>query len=257
MSETSLAGESMFLSGQVALVTGAALRLGRAVSEALSAAGAGVVVHYRSSSAEAEALADQLQRNGREAWTIQADLGDADQASSLVQRASNLCGRPLDILINSASIFDPSRVLEFSLEELHANIQVNAFSPLLLCRGFAAQGTPGQIVNFLDARMVDYDREHAAYHLSKRMLHALTRMLALELAPSIRVNAVAPGLILAPPGKDEAYLEALSESVPLKRHGCAEDVVRAVLFLLQSDFVTGQVIYLDGGRNLRGNMYGG
>lgn len=257
--------EPVSLSGQVALVTGAAVRLGRAVAEALSGEGVGVVVHYRSSAQEADALVRELRADGREAWAIQADLADPDEAASLINRVTDLCGKPVDILINSASIFDPSRVLDFTLDDLHTNVQINAMSPLQLSRALAAQARQGQnvtppsrrqIVNFLDTRMVDYDREHVAYHLSKRMLHALTRMLALELAPHIRVNAVAPGLILPPPGKDQAYLQDLAHTTPLNRHGCAADVVRAVRFLLHSDFVTGQVIYLDGGRNLKGNMYG-
>lgn len=244
------------LVGQLALVTGGALRLGRAVAEALVEEGAHVVVHYRSSAREADETVARLRTKGSEAWALQADLEDPAQAGRLVERAAEVAGKPVDIVINSASIFDPSRVLEFDDAELARNIQINAFAPLQLCRGLAAQNRPGQIINFLDTRMVDYDREHAAYHLSKRMLHAITRMLALELAPDIRVNAVAPGLILPPPGKDESYLAELVESVPLKRHGSAQDVVRAVRFLLHSNFVTGQVIYLDGGRNLRGNMYG-
>ncbi len=248
---------SSSIAGQVALVTGAAVRLGRHVAEALADEGVHVVVHYRSSSRDADELVERLMAKGVEAWGVQADLADPAQAASLIQRARHACSRPVEILINSASIFDPSNVLGFTADELSQNIQVNAFAPLQLCRAMAAQGRQGQIVNFLDTRIVDYDRNNAAYHLSKRMLHAITRMLALELAPDIRVNAVAPGLILPPPGQDESYLKNLVDSVPLRRHGSAQDVVRAVRFLLHSDFVTGQVIYLDGGRNLKGNMYGG
>jgi pteridine reductase len=248
---------SSALAGQVALVTGAAVRLGRHVAEALAEEGVHVVVHYRSSYRQAGELVERLMARGVEAWAVQADLADPTQAAALFAGARRTCSRPIGILVNSASIFVPSKVLSFSAAELAHNVQVNAFAPLQLCRSMAAEGQPGQIVNFLDTRVVDHDRDHAAYHLSKRMLHTMTRMLALELAPSIRVNAVAPGLILPPPGKSESYLEGLADSVPLKRHGSARDVVRAVLFLLHSDFVTGQVIYLDGGSNLKGNMYGG
>lgn len=245
------------LSGQVALVTGAARRIGRAIAEALGAAGVAVVVHYRASDNDAQALVEQLRADGHDAWRVRADLQDAGQASQLIARANDVCGRRVDILVNSASLFDTGRVMEFDALELEANIRINAFAPLLLCRGLAAQTTCGQVVNLLDARMNDYDREHAAYHLSKRMLQALTRMLALELAPDIRVNAVAPGLILPPPGEDERYLASLAHTVPLNRWGGAHDVVRAVMFLLQSPFVTGQIIYVDGGRNLRGYTCGG
>ena len=104
--------------------------------------------------------------------------------------------------------------------------------------------------------MVDYDRAHAAYHLSKRMLFTLTRMMALEFAPQIRVNAVAPGLILPPPGQDASFLERMASTNPLGRHGDASDVADAVLFLTGAGFVTGQVIYVDGGRHMKGAVYG-
>lgn len=244
------------LRGQVALVTGAGKRLGRAVATALACEGAAVIVHYRSSRDEATELAEELKASGVGAWPLEADLAGPAAATNLIGRARELAGRPIGILINAASSFTPSGVMDFTTQDLAANVQLNALSPLLLSRGLAAQGLPGRIVNFLDARIVEYDEEHAAYHLSKRMLFSLTRMLALELAPLIRVNAVAPGLILPPPGQDESYLQAMARTVPLNRHGRPADVVRAVLFLLHSEFVTGQVIYVDGGRNLKGNMYG-
>ncbi len=251
-----MSGEERPLRGQVALVTGGARRLGRAVAEALAQEGVHVVVHYKTSGDEAREAVARLRDRGVEAWAVRGHLEDPEEAAGLLPRAVELCGRPVDILINSASIFETSRVLEFEPEELERNVRVNALAPLLLARSLAAQQRPGQIINFLDTRVVEYDRLHAAYHLSKRMLFSLTRMLALELAPAIRVNAVAPGLILPPPDRDEAYLDALARSLPLRRHGVTADVVRAVLFLLHSDFVTGQILYLDGGQHLMGSMYG-
>ena len=246
---------STSLKGQVALVTGAAIRLGRAVAEALASEGVHIVLHYRGSPAANEA-AERIREAGVQCWTVQADLSDPKAAGALLPLAAQLCGHPIDILINSAAIFEPSKVLEFTPEDLERNVRVNVLAPLLLARAFAAQQRQGQIINFLDTRIVEYDRLHAAYHLSKRMLFSITRMLALELAPTIRVNAVAPGLILPPPGRDEAYFEGLARGVPLRRHGGAEDIVRTVLFLLESGFITGQVIYVDGGQHLVGSLYG-
>jgi NAD(P)-dependent dehydrogenase (short-subunit alcohol dehydrogenase family) len=120
----------------------------------------------------------------------------------------------------------------------------------VLSREFARLAGRGKIVNLLDTKIIGYDRAHVAYILSKHMLSVLTRMCALEFAPGITVNGVAPGLILPPLGKDENYLEQLARSVPLKRHGGPEDVAKAVVYLLTSDFVTGQVIFVDGGRHL-------
>lgn len=243
------------VAGRIALVTGAARRLGRAIALALASEGADVIVHYSGSAAEAERTATEIRRRRRQAWTIRADLSDPSQAEGLLPEAARAAG-PVDYLINNASIFSSSQLTDFTREDFEANVQVNALSPLLLARALAAQQREGAVVNLLDARIADYDRGHAAYHLSKRMLHTLTMMMALEFAPRVRVNAVAPGLILPPPGKDESYLRKLVNTNPLRRIGTPAGIAAAVLFLLGSDFVTGQVIYVDGGRHLRGCVYG-
>jgi len=250
-----MAADGATLSGRTALVTGAAKRLGRATALALAAEGTDVVVHYGRSRKAAEDTAEDIRRLGRHAWTLGADLADPEQASGLVAGSCEQAG-PLDILVNSASIFPDGGLTDVEPAELALNVQVNAMAPLALGRAFAAQGRRGDIINFLDTRITDYDRDHAAYHLSKRMLADLTRMMALEFAPGVKVNAVAPGLILPPAGKDESYLDRLASTNPLGRHGEAEDVTRAVLFLLASDFVTGQVIFVDGGRHMKGRVYG-
>lgn len=243
------------LSNRTALVTGAAKRLGRATALALARAGADVAVHYRSSEDDARATAEDIRRLGRRAWTLRADLADPEAAAELF-RATTAAAGPVAILINSASIFPEGRLADVSLDDLTDNIKVNAMAPLVLARAMAAQGIEGDIVNVLDARIVDYDREHVAYHLSKRMLHALTRMMALEFAPRVKVNAVAPGLILPPEGKDESYLRRLASTNPLQRHGSVGEIADAVLFLVGSRFITGQVIYVDGGRHMKGKVYG-
>lgn len=243
------------LTENVALITGAAKRLGRSTALALADAGVSVVVHYRDSEAEAAELCGAIESSGAKAWTLRADLSDTAEAESLYGRAVGAAGR-VDFVINNASFFGEDTVLDFALSDLMANINVHAAAPLLLAREQAKAGRPGAIVNFLDARMTDYDRNHAAYHLSKRMLFTLTRMLAVELAPAIRVNAVAPGLVLPPVGKDETYLASLAHTNPLHRYGAKEDIAGAVLFLLRSDFVTGQVLFVDGGRHMAGSMYG-
>ena len=241
--------------GKTALVTGAARRLGRAIALALAEEGCGVVVHYRGSAEAARQTAADVEARGVRAWCVQADLGVLAEAEALLPRAAELAG-PVDVLVNSAAVFPDDRVTDFGWDALAGCIGTNAMAPLVLSRALAAQGRGGSIVNLLDARMVDYDARHASYHLSKRMLFSLTRMTALEFAPSIRVNAVAPGLILPPPGQGAGYLEKLASTNPLRRWGKPEDVAAAVVFLLRSDFITGQVIYVDGGRHMRGQTYG-
>lgn len=238
------------LSGKTALVTGAAKRLGRACALALAEAGVNVVAHYNRSAAEADALCAELQARGVNAWALAGDLAQPDEAEALFARAVALAG-PVQVLINNASIFDPNRLADISFEQVTQNAAVNAWAPFVLCRAFAAQGLPGRIVNFLDTRVDGYDWPHVAYILSKHLLAVLTRMTALEYAPGITVNAVAPGLVLPPPGEDDSYLDRLTGSVPLQRHGTAADIARTVMFLLRSDFITGEVIHVDGGVHLR------
>ncbi len=243
------------LRGKRALVTGGAKRIGRAISLALGRAGVDVMVHYRSAKQEAQSLVQEIQLMGVQSRALQEDLSHANQATGLILRAIQQCGR-IDFLINSASIFEASSLREFSEKELMQNLQIHALSPLSMCRALAAQDTPTHVVNILDTHIHQYDSAHVAYHLSKRMLFDLTRMMALEFAPMMQVNAIAPGLVLPPPGKEPAYLEKQTDKVPLARVGNPEDLAEGVVFLLRNNFITGQVIHYDGGEHMKGRVYG-
>ena len=216
---------------------------------ALADAGANVVVHYRTSAAEAEQLVREIESIGVRAWPVRADLAIEDELEHLVDRAYDAAGG-LEILVNNSSIFPPSDFASFGLAELAENIQLNAWAPFVLARHFAQRAESGHIINILDSRIVGYDWAHVAYHSSKYLLELFTRMMAIRFAPKIAVNAIAPGLILPPEGKDESYLESLKDRLPLKRVGSAQDVADAALFLVASRFITGQVIFVDGGRHL-------
>lgn len=239
---------------RIALVTGAGKRIGRAVALSLARAGWDVAAHYQSSADDAATLADEIRAMGRRAWTFPADLAQPEETLRLAARVIESAGA-IAALINNASIYPEDRLSELNEENLLSNVRVNAWAPFLLTRAVAAQNRPASVVNFLDTRMRDYDARHVSYHLSKRMLFALTRMTALEFAPLVRVNAIAPGLVLPPAGKDETYLKELAPTNPLNAHGNVEDLALATLFLLQSSFVTGQVIYVDGGRHMLGGLY--
>jgi len=242
------------LAGRRALVTGAARRLGRAIALRLARAGADVVVHCRESLGEAEAVAGEIRALGREASVVRADLTSERALDRLCAVALTGPGAA-DLLVNNASLFQPSALADLTWEHLSRSVLLNAFAPLRLMRALASSCDDGAIVNLLDARMRDYDRANVGYHVSKRMLHAFTRMAAIEFAPRVRVNAVAPGLILPPPGEDEGYLERFANANPLQAVGSADAVAEAVLYLASASFVTGQVLYVDGGRHLRGGIY--
>lgn len=243
------------LAGKTALITGGAKRLGAATAGALARAGVHCVLHYRSSEREALATAEELKGSGVRAWCVQGDLADPAAVNTVWDAAVSHAGE-IDFLINSASIFPEGALDDLSGDTLLPNIQVNTLAPALLARRLAQTGRAGAVINFLDTMVRDYDRKHVPYHLSKKMLHDLTRMMAVEYAPQVRVNGVAPGLVLPPEGKDTSYLEGLKHTNALQTYGSADQVAESVLFLLRNSFVTGQVIYVDGGRNLRGCMYG-
>lgn len=234
----------------VALVTGGARRLGRATALRLADEGVGVVVHYHRSQDEAESLRLELTNRGVPAWAIKADLADPAQAGSLPLRAAEAAGR-LDILVNNASTYPAATLETLQLEELTESIGVNAWAPFSLCRAFACSASAGRIVNMLDARLRGYDFAHPAYILSKHLLCHMTRMLAMQLAPAFTVNAVAPGLVMPPVDNERLDIARLAGALPLQKAGTPDDVVEAVWFLLSSPFVTGQVVFVDGGRHLR------
>ena len=238
------------LAGKTALITGAAKRIGRETALSLAGEGANVIVHYRGSVHEAADLCREIRAKGVESWIIQADFEKPAEYETLIQRALDEAGR-LDILVNNASIFPPDKLDDITWESLLTNIQVNAWVPFVLARDFKRLVGRGMIINMLDSRIKDADWNHVAYILSKHVLAALTKMMALDYAPDIRVNAVAPGLILPPPGKDESYIDALKDTVPLRKHGDPQDVADAIVYLAKSDFLTGEVIFVDGGRHLR------
>ena len=234
---------------RVALVTGAAVRIGRAIALALGDEGIRIVVHYRRSEADAAELCHELDQRGIRAWTVQGDFSDPADAERVIERAIAAAGS-LDVLVNNASIFPRDDLDSLTIEGLVENLRVNAWAPFSASRAFARRIGRGHIVNLLDSRIDDMDWHHVGYILSKHVLAAMTRMMALAFAPDIAVNAVAPGLILPPPGAPHDYIDALVHTVPLAQHGEPEQIARAVAYLATSEFITGEVIYVDGGRHL-------
>jgi pteridine reductase len=241
------------LDGKVVLITGGGVRVGRAIVEAVAAKGAHVAVHCHSSRKEADALASRLSAQGRTARVFQADLSAEAQIEPLVAQVESALG-PIAALVNSAARFDRAPFLgdDNPLDKVWA---LNGRAPYLLSRAVAKRMVGrggGDIVNIVDIGGVYQAwKQYAAYCMSKAALGALTKCLALELAPSIRVNAVAPGTVLPPEGMPAETLEILRSRIPQKQFGAPEDVAAAVLFFLTGPrFVTGQILSVDGGRLL-------
>lgn len=235
--------------GKVALVTGGAHRVGRAIVLALAEAGAHVVVNYRQSAVQAAETVARAQACGVDAVALACDVADA-AAVTLMAEAVHARFGGVDILVNSAGVFrptpfptaEPAAWTEVVDTSIHGTFFVsNALAPGMLSRG------GGVIINILDMTIDQPWRNFSAHAVGKAGMQALTRQLALELAPAIRVNAVAPGIVLPPDGYTQAKIEAAAQRTLLKRWGTPEDVGRAVLFLVESDFVTGEIIRVDGG----------
>jgi len=252
--QESLVADTGAFRGRRALITGASRRLGRETALSLARSGTHLAIHYNSSQEAAEALCRELRDLGVDAFPIQTDLRDSAGAKDLFAHAWDSLGG-LDYLVNNASIFPAGRLDEIELDDVHRNLQVNAWTPFILIREFwrriRSTSARGSVVNLLDTRLVGGDLAHAAYHLSKATLAELTILAALEFAPELQVNGVAPGAVLPPEGKNDHYLEELTSDLPLQRRGYPTDIADATLFLLGSSFVTGQVIFVDGGRHIR------
>jgi pteridine reductase len=242
----------MEIRGRTALVTGGARRIGRAIVLALADCGARIALTFRTSYEDAMGVVEEVRERGSQALAIPADLAESDAPTNVVGLARERFGG-LDILVNCAAVFPRTPVGEVMAKEWNRLFAVNLRAPFLLAQAAAPEmrrAGGGVIVNLTDIYADRTLPDHAPYVASKAGLVALTRGLARDLAPAIRVNAVAPGAILWPEEMPEEKRVAILRRIPLGRKGEPEDVARAVVFCVESDYVTGQVITVDGGRLL-------
>jgi NAD(P)-dependent dehydrogenase (short-subunit alcohol dehydrogenase family) len=230
-------------------VTGSAHRVGKAIALALASAGADLVINHHRSSQSAAATASEIQSLGRRAHTIQADLGDAAQIQRLFQETERQFGQ-LDILVNSASTFEAVDFMSMTPEQWDKTLDVNLKGPAFCAQAAArlmlARGG-GHIVNISDVIGLKPWPRFPHHSVAKAGLIMLTQVLAASLAPTIQVNAVAPGPVLKPPGMSDARWQAIGADSLLGRPGQPADVADAVLFLVSSNYITGEVLVVDGG----------
>ena len=252
--ETTLsAAEEPSLSGQCALVTGAGRRIGAELARRLHAAGASVAIHYRHSAEEARDLAASL--NGiraRSAEAFRADLLDTERLRALVESVTGWSGR-LDLLVNNASAFYPTPLGHVTEEHWAELVGSNLKAPLFLAQAAwpHLRATGGSIVNLVDIHAQRPLRDYSVYGAAKAGLAMVTRSLAKEMAPEVRVNAIAPGAILWPEsGMSDSAKQSVLRQVPLGRPGSPADIADCLVYLVRARYVTGQIIAVDGGRSI-------
>ena len=237
---------------RVALVTGAARRIGRALAEDLATQGYAVAVHYRESGTEAAAVVDSIRARGGRAASLQADLEQEDATAGLMARAAQALG-PVGVLVNNASTFERDDALTATRATWDAHMEANLRAPFVLSQDLA-RGLPpdarGVIVNLLDQRVWNLTPYFTSYTVSKSALWTLTRTLALALAPRIRVNAIGPGPTLPSTRQDAAQFRRQGDLTPLRRIATVAEICAALRFILAAPSMTGQMIALDGGQHL-------
>ena len=243
------------MADRTVLITGAARRIGAAISRHLHAKQYNVVIHYNRSAAEANSLADEFSRiRPNSSCTVQADLMAASSYDWVIDKALELTGS-LDVLVNNASVFYPTLLPQIKEPTWNEIIGTNLKAPLFLARRAAPylEQTRGCIINITDIHGSRPLLEHSMYSVAKSGLNMLTRSLARELAPNVRVNAVSPGAIIWPAEMDDETRDSILSVIPLQRPGDPVDIASAVYFLIaEADYITGQVLPVDGGRSLSG-----
>lgn len=234
---------------RAALVTGGAKRIGQAICLKLADLGFDIALHYNQSQNEALETAQYIRKKGRVCELFSCDLAN-QQETSLLIKAVYKTFPSLNLLVNNASVFEPSTLKKASLEAFNRELNINLKAPLVLTRDFANICGQGQIINLLDTNIAQNQTSHFIYLLTKKNLHELTKMSAVELAPQIRVNAIAPGFILPPAGKGKEGFKKLEKNIPLKRQGNVLHITQALEFLIKNNYLSGEVIFVDGGKSL-------
>jgi pteridine reductase len=239
---------------QTALITGGSKRIGKAIAEHLAEKGWNIAVHFNSSEKLAEAFIHELSSNypQQKFRAFKANLSNIQEVFQLIPKVLEEFSE-IQLLVNNASVFDPAYLKETTIELFDEQMNVNMKAPFFLMRDFEIHCKSGGIINFVDTRVTSNKSNFAAYSLSKKGLWELTKMAALEFAPAIRVNAIAPGVTLAPEDKDDNYLQKLAQNIPMKKPGGLEPILKSIDYILENNHLTGQLIFADGGENLGQN----
>ncbi len=233
-----------------ALVTGSAIRLGRAIALALADAGYDIALHYNRSADKALVTAEEVRARGVHCEALAFDLNRGEGFEAyMADVKSEFPG--LSVLVNSASGYTAAPIMETTVEEYDALMNVNLRAPFFMTKAFAAAVETGSVINIIDNKVGFHQYDYAAYLLSKKTLAEFTHMAAMELAPRIRVNGVSPGVVMPATRRSDEYVAWRVQGIPLQKQGSADHITDAVKFLLGNHFVTGQIITVDGGENIQ------
>lgn len=239
------------MTNRTALITGAAKRIGKFIAMHMAIKGFDIAIHYNFSKREAIGLQTELVNRfpDQKFKIFKCDLHCGEDVEGLIDRVL-LHFEKVDVLVNNASVFEPGVIRETSVKLFQEQMNVNFLAPFILSRDYALNSTNGIIVNLLDTRIANNSNTHAAYSLSKVGLAHLTKMAALEFAPAIRVNGIAPGATLPPEDQGEEYLLRIAKKTPMKIPGGIEPVLQSLDYILENQNLTGQILFCDGGEQL-------
>lgn len=238
------------LKRNAALITGGGKRIGADIAISLAEAGYDVAVHYNSSENEAIETQKKIKSLGRECAIFKGDLKDIRFVNELIMVAFSTFPH-LNVLINSASVFKRAEIKNTNPHDFDEMMSVNFRAPFFMIKEFAKFCKKGNIINLLDTKTSGHQNTYSAYIISRLALLELTRMAAVEYSPDIRSNGICPGLILPGAGEDAEYIKRLESKIPLGKKGNTDNIIQTVKFLLGNSFITGEIIYVDGGENIK------
>lgn len=233
---------------KAAIVTGGAARIGRSIALRLARLGYDIVLHYNSSGEAARKTENEIKNLGVQCTRVQINMKEPGSGPALFSKIP--ASWNVKILVNNASIFQASDFQDEGEEKLDLHYKINFRSPYSLTKAFVRHSSQGHIINLLDTKVEENHTDHLDYLLTKKLLRDFTLIAARELGPDFRVNGIAPGLILPPEGKEKDYLMEKAEGIPLKTIGDLTQIENAVEFLIKNPFLTGQILYINGGEHL-------
>lgn len=237
------------MNSPAALITGAGTRLGSLFARHMATLGYDLALHCNASLNGAQQLAQELRNSGRQCEVFAQDFNESFDSDGFIAKVQGRFAN-LECIINNASAYEAALSQKTSRELLESQFRVNFVTPYLLAGSFARGVGKGQVINILDNKIAYHQYQYSAYLLSKKTLAEFTRMAALEFAPNIRVNGIAPGVTLPGESRTDAYLDWRIDGIPLKKKGSYTQLTAALTYILQNDFVTGQILFVDGGESL-------